>query len=202
MCVSTNDWESTFKVAGGWLSSPWINHKLCIRPVNVGRLVPNVSMMNMLHALASVIWNFFGKISNKASNLAAVHLFTHSYCARPPRLHSARGLCSGWFAQAWLQAKAHIWGVNVSALTGGVVHGSPAVVAEQGGVQVRVCLLQGHTQVDEMVALLVHQHLQKVVYFLSAGRTVLVQFESIELTQGTRDYQKLDHSVRICYGLQ
>ncbi len=91
---------------------------------------------------------------------------------------------------------------RVSALTGGVVHRSSAVVAEQGSVQVRVCLLQGHTQVEEMVALLVHQHLQKVVYFLGAGRAVLVQLEPIELTQGTRDYQQLDHSVRICYGLQ
>lgn len=90
----------------------------------------------------------------------------------------------------------------VSGLTGGVVHRSTAVVAEQGSIQVRVCLLQGHTQVEEMVALLVHQHLQKVVYFLGAGRTVLVQFEPIELTQGTRNYQQLDHSVRICYGLQ
>lgn len=87
-------------------------------------------------------------------------------------------------------------------LTGGVVHGSPAVVAEQGGVQVGVCLLQSRTQVGEMVVLLVHQHLQKVVDFLGAGRTVLVQFEPVELSQGTRDDEQLDNSVRIGYGLQ
>lgn len=89
-----------------------------------------------------------------------------------------------------------------AALTGGVVHGSSAVVAEQGSVQVGVCLLQGHAQVEEMVALLVHQHLQKVVDFLGAGRAVLVQLEPIELAEGARNYQQLDDPVRICYGLQ
>lgn len=101
-------------------------------------------------------------------------------------------------AHFYLQVKACLR----AALTGGVVHRSPAVVAEQGSVQVRVCLLQGHTQVEEMVALLVHQHLQKVVDFLGAGRAVLVQLEPIELTQGAGDYEQLDDSVRICYGLQ
>lgn len=93
-------------------------------------------------------------------------------------------------------------GLCAASLTGGVVHRSPSVVAEQGSVQVRVCLLQGHTQVEEMVALLVHEHLQKVVYFLGAGRAVLVQLEPVQLAQGTGDYQQLDDSVRICYGLQ
>lgn len=106
---------------------------------------------------------------------------------------------AGW---GWTQVKECFGEVGVSTLTGGVVHRSAAVVAEQGSVQVGVRLLQGHTQVEEMVALFAHQHLQKVVHFLSAGRTVLVQFEPVQLTQGAGDDQQFDDSVRIRYGLQ
>ena len=90
----------------------------------------------------------------------------------------------------------------VSALTGGVVHRSAAVAAEQGSVQVRVRLLQGHTQVEEMVALLVHEHLQEVVHFLGAGRAVLLQLEPVELAQGAGDDEQLDQPVRVGDGLQ
>lgn len=140
------------------------------------------------------------KQSPKSGCSACLH--TSSACARPPRLFFLRqGLCRGLSAHFWTQVRVLLL-ARVSALTGGVVHRSSAVASEQGGIQVRVCLLQGHTQVEEMVALLVHQHLQKVVDFLCAGRTVLVQLEPIELTQGTRNYQQLDQSVRIRYGLQ
>lgn len=92
--------------------------------------------------------------------------------------------------------------VGGAALTSGMVHGSAAVVAEEGCVQVGVSLLQGHAQVEEMVALLVHEHLQEVVDFLRAGRAVLVQLEPVQLVEGARDDEQLDEPVGIRDGLQ
>lgn len=86
--------------------------------------------------------------------------------------------------------------------TGVVVHGPAAVATtEECSVQIGVRLLQGHAQVQEMVALLVQQHLQQQLHFLRAGRAVLVQLEAVELTEGARDDEQLDDSVGVRDGL-
>lgn len=77
-----------------------------------------------------------------------------------------------------------------------------STVGEEGRVQVRVCLLQGHTELQEMVALLVHEHLQKLVHFLGAGGAVLVQLEGFLFTEASRFTQQLYQPVCIRDGLQ
>ncbi len=77
-----------------------------------------------------------------------------------------------------------------------------SAVGEEGRVQVRVCLLQGHTELQEMVALLVHEHLQELVHFLGAGGAVLVQLEGFLLAEASRFTQQLYQPVCIRDGLQ
>lgn len=91
-------------------------------------------------------------------------------------------------------------GSTAAGLTG--VFSRSSTVVEDGSVQVRVCLLQGHTQLQEMVALLVYEHLQELLHLLSAGRAVLVQLERLLLAEGSGFTQELYELVRIRDGLQ
>lgn len=83
-------------------------------------------------------------------------------------------------------------------LTGCMIHWSGTV--QQHIVQVRVCRFQSRAELPEMVPVLIHQYLQKKVYFFRVGGAVS-QLVAFRLAEGPAVSQNIHHSVRIRYRL-